>query len=410
MIQFACPKCKRLLSLADEHAGRIIACPICGQQMKAPSAPAVAPPPSPPPAVKPPAPPAVSAPVPPRAEPAAPKAPAPKPAAEIPPGPVVDEENPFAFGSNKKGAKKNGAVGSADRIPKPKKAAREEEGDDFSEMVRGSRELDEEERDEKLRVEVPENAPQEVRDLGVPSGCFHARKFWLYAGSGMAGCGLMTFVFIPFALALQLGRVFGTVAALIPLVVGVGLVVGGIFLFRFVVRKLNPGKVLLYPDGLVQVKRQRFEIVLWKEVTAAYQSITRVYNQYGAHVSTHYKYTVERADGKTFTFTGLLADVERLGTRIMMNTTRVLLPKILEQLSRGKPADFKTIRLDSEGVTVKGKKTPWSEVKRCKVSGGTVSLFRFGESKEFYSIPFGAIPNPFIFIALVNSQIPEGDR
>lgn len=41
MIRFACPGCKRVLAGRDEHAGQIVACPKCGQHMRAPPPPQV---------------------------------------------------------------------------------------------------------------------------------------------------------------------------------------------------------------------------------------------------------------------------------------------------------------------------------------------------------------------------------
>jgi hypothetical protein len=375
MIQFTCPRCSRLLQVADETAGAFVACPQCKQPMKAPAATTVVPP-------------------------APPIAPASESESET--YRVLESHDEVGLGSRPH-------VGSQppDRIVTFRFEDYGTEGDEFDAMVRSTREGEDEVREEKYLKKVPAWAPPEVRDLGVPSGCYQSASYETYMRERLMLLVLAgVFLSCAGAFSTKKGVLIGFLLLIVFLGVSAAL---GYLVWKVGPRFYRRVTVLLYPDGFVWIQGQCLEVCYWDEIDAVWQDVTRVVNQYDALLLINHIYTVVRTDGRKFVFKGAenhpsgstdeIDRIEYLGMRIMRNATRAL-PVVLAQLAEGQSLPFGPVELDTEGLYFDGEEVPWKAV-RCRVRRGEITL---GSKQARLTIPFRKMPNPILFLALVEAM------
>src|SRR5262249_33466167 len=111
-------------------------------------------------------------------------------------------------------------------------------------------------------------------------------------------------------------------------------------------------KVLLFPEGVAFIRGWYCEVFRWDEVEAVWVRIRHVYNEDGTTQGTSYLYTVRCEDGRRLRFDDRIVDVERLGARIIRETTSVVLPLVQQAFDEGKRLDCGPLQVDQSGITL----------------------------------------------------------
>ncbi len=159
-------------------------------------------------------------------------------------------------------------------------------------------------------------------------------------------------------------------------------------------------RVLVFPEGLSYTKRGKTNIIRWDDVASFSYNVTRQRRAGTTHV-----YTVRLTDERKYVFSDALANIVGLGNTIREETTRRILPRVLEAYNADETISFGKLSISKAGIT-KGKQTlPWDQVKGVKVERGFVSIQKEGKRPRWASVGVAETPNVFVFLALAEQIV-----
>jgi hypothetical protein len=176
--------------------------------------------------------------------------------------------------------------------------------------------------------------------------------------------------------------------------------------------------VLVYPTGLLRLRRGEVDSFPWREVEhvrvkvqrASGAEITRgpdgvpIACWLPAEVPTFQLWnaglTVARSDGIEAHFGPALTDYPLLAEEVQKRTFTVLWPGVWERFRAGAPITFGVLELSRSGVRHAGKFLRWAEVKELAVAQGKLSIKQAGKWLPWALLDVPAIPNPHLLFAL----------
>jgi len=370
-----CPSCQSTLQVADQYAGKVIACGKCKQQMRLPAvAPAPAPPPAAPTSPPPVAPPPVLS-VLPAVKPAPPAAP------ELPP------------------------VAPGDEPPRP---------------TAGQLSPEEERLLDRLPIDrVPDELRPELAQLGKPLTTVRLRGFlhFLLRAAPCLGIGLILLLLV-FGVGSGAGtqitgqthtethtytttRRSGEGGALFGLVLGTVLLgVGGVFLYLGF--RHRGGTLWVCREGLLWIRGGRRDRCSWEQVPAFYEEkveypgISPVVRwlALGSIDPEGVKYlgALELPGGDTVNLTSRATPLARFcGQLINRRLARTLLPLHRQSLQNGEALDFGPLRLTRAELRQGDRRLPWSEIRGVETRDRDV-VVRPGRAGDPIIVRSGTVP------------------
>lgn len=241
--------------------------------------------------------------------------------------------------------------------------------------------------------------PSEVQAWGTPTAEFKAetRWQWLNVGAGvvflLGGLGVMLVGPIAAWSQDEAGMLvfscFGLIAAAL----------GAWTIYAFF--RDRGWRVLIFPQGLVQVRTGKTTVIPWDEATQFYHAVTRNYRN-GVYVGTTYNFTLVGKGGQKLSFGNGLAGVEGLGNSIRDETWQRLYPKYAAAYNAGETLQFGTISISKQGIS-NGKETiAWDQVKGINLDRGIINIQKEGKWFNWKSATVGGTPNVFVFLSLVD--------
>jgi hypothetical protein len=207
----------------------------------------------------------------------------------------------------------------------------------------------------------------------------------------------------------------------VPVVIGAGLL---IHMWR------NRGlSVLVYSTGVLRLRHGEVESYPWSEieeirlkgdaadqpqvVRGADGAITACWLPIAAPAFQVWNawLQVKRTDDTEATFSSALADFPDLAERMQKGTFAVLWPKVLEELSVGRPVAFDDLIADPSGLRRGKQFLSWAEVKEVSVSQKHLSIKRKGGWLPWQTLDLSAVPNPHVLYAVyaVMAQTPSAE-
>lgn len=221
---------------------------------------------------------------------------------------------------------------------------------------------------------------------------------------GGIGCGMLMLLFGG-AIAY-----IGTPSSIVMIGSGLLLAILGILL---ALRSWNVLKsslaVYLYEQGFIytqaNVSPQPFrwdQIQVWRNVTRHYRN--------GAYTGTTSVYTIQRQDGYRIELNNDLHQIQSLGETICNQVTRWRLPQDLQAYQRGQTVQFGSLSLNHQGISNGSDMLPWSQVEAIDVKEGVVSVKRRGSWFRWSKVAASAIPNVFVFLALVSAVLKSSGK
>lgn len=241
--------------------------------------------------------------------------------------------------------------------------------------------------------------PVEAQGWGIPTAEYKAetRWQWLNVGAGV--------VFLLAGLAAMLA---GPVAAWSEDEAGMlvfsccGLIAAALGAWTIYSFFRDRGwRVIIFPQGLVQVRTGKTTRIPWDDVTHFWYAVTRTYRN-GRHIATTYNFTLQGKEGQKLSFGNGLAGVEGLGNTIRDETTQRMYPKYAAAYNAGETIPFGTISISKQGIS-NGKETiAWDQVKGINLDRGVINIQKEGKWFNWKSATVGGTPNVFVFLALVD--------
>src|SRR5579859_352351 len=160
--------------------------------------------------------------------------------------------------------------------------------------------------------------------------------------------------------------------------------------------------VYLCPGGLIYVKRD-IEIIRWQQIRRFWKDMRKYSKAQKAHA-----YKLLRSDGRTFTFTNELPNVEALGRHLEKIVLQRLLPRAITAYNAHAALDFDAIGIDWQGISTQReqKRLPWSELDRVEIDNSTMRIYTSDQPGYWSAVKVRTIPN----LAVLKHLIQHAQR
>jgi hypothetical protein len=192
----------------------------------------------------------------------------------------------------------------------------------------------------------------------------------------------------------------GAGSLIILLLLGLLLIAGSLYLLLYGVIYKGWG-VYVYENGFVFKKgNQAAQPFRWDQIEAAWYSVTRHYRN-GIYTGTTHKYRVRRSDGYEVNLNDRFNKVGELGDLVHNSVTATKIPQVFAAYNAGQTITFGPLSVSTQGISNGKNLLPWAEVKDISIQSGYIAVSKAGKWLRWSSQPVAAVPNPFLFIALV---------
>lgn len=254
-------------------------------------------------------------------------------------------------------------------------------------------------------------------ELGEPEAVFQIsrRRFntKLWAGVGLIAASLIGIVVLLF-----LGMVFDI--ALLAKIILTPLVFG-IFILLHMYRQRGL-MVLVYPTGLLRLRRGEVDSFPWEEIAAIRMKIQRMddaglveieYDDEGnptacclpvetpSVVIWKSWVLLERSDGAEDQFGPALADYDRLAELIQRRTFPRAWAEARDRLFSGENVFFGDLELSPDGLHHLKKTIAWRDVKGFVIAQGRLSIKKTSGWLPWLMLDVSKVPNPHVLFALI---------
>jgi hypothetical protein len=164
-------------------------------------------------------------------------------------------------------------------------------------------------------------------------------------------------------------------------------------------------RVQVYEHGFAYTKGNSTHNVRWDEIEAIWQHVItyriRVIIFYIPIITAH-QYTIRKTGGEHIKLTNSIGKIGEIGTLIQEQALQHMLPRAIETYNNGGTLQFGKLSISKQGIT-KGKETlPWDQVKDVQIGEGYVTIKKNGKWLRWAGIDVSKVPNPFLFITLVD--------
>jgi hypothetical protein len=178
--------------------------------------------------------------------------------------------------------------------------------------------------------------------------------------------------------------------------------------------------ILVYPTGLLRLRRGEVDSFPWTEVECVRLKIQRAdgpqldLDGSGSIVACWLAVdvpalklgdagvTVARADGIEVHFGPALSEYAVLAEEVQKRTFVVLWPAVRDRFRAGERVDFGELEVGPVGLRLNGKLLPWRELKELAIAQGKLSIRQTGKWLPWALVDVGGVPNPHVFFALVD--------
>ena len=251
-------------------------------------------------------------------------------------------------------------------------------------------------------------------ELGEPEALFQISRsrFYtkLWAGVGLI-VGSLAVVLIMFAAGFGFDFIILAKILLTPMAIGVTILV--------TMYRQRGLMVLVYPTGLLRLKRGAVDSFPWDEIAEIRLKIQRLdapkitYDGEGdptgcvlpCEVPNFQMWkaglTVERADGIEAHISPALADYDRLSELVQRRTFPRAWAQARDLMLAREAVEFGDLVVTPGGLRHAGKRLSWSEFADMTISQGRLSIKKTGRWLPWAVVDAGKIPNPHVLFALV---------
>jgi hypothetical protein len=185
--------------------------------------------------------------------------------------------------------------------------------------------------------------------------------------------------------------------------IGAFLMLMGVML---VVRALrNRGlRVLVFPEGLVRIRRTEGRALLWEEVHQVWRK--KIDGHWARAWQGALILKIQRKDGGRIEFDDSLPRLQKLSEILHRETLPYLLPAAVNAFESGRSLDFGKLRLDQAGLKQGNEAIRWTEVQEIKFGEDQVTIYKKGKWGRWCQAPVADIPNAHVLRALFAQLAP----
>jgi hypothetical protein len=172
--------------------------------------------------------------------------------------------------------------------------------------------------------------------------------------------------------------------------------------FLIVMALHSNDEVLIYSKGLSINLRGKTQVLAWDDITQVWHSHVRQSINY-VPIYTHHLYVLEDRNGQKMKIDHLyINNLDELGEVINEETTRRLLPSMVEAIKNGQAIEFGLFQVDKGGITHGKSRASWEEIKSMQVNNGYLYVGASGAwGAGQMSAAVGNIPNITAFLTIL---------
>jgi len=177
--------------------------------------------------------------------------------------------------------------------------------------------------------------------------------------------------------------------------------------------------VLIYPTGLLRLRRGEVDSFPWSDVESIRLKIKRAerpeFDRDGnglpiacwlpVEVPSFQLWTagltIARTDGVEAQFGPALSDYDRLAEEIQKRTFAALWPPVWGGFRAGEPVEFDDLIFSPAGIRHQKKLLPWKDLKEVTIAQGKLTVKQAGKWLPWAMVDVKAIPNPHVLFALI---------
>ena len=157
--------------------------------------------------------------------------------------------------------------------------------------------------------------------------------------------------------------------------------------------------VAIYGEGIGASIRGQQIALRWEDVESIQQNIQTIrVNFIPIKIR---KFYLKSKAGKKHVFGNGFKDIEIIGAMMQQQVTSRLLPAVIKRYESGETLDFTGLRIDQQGLQIKQKRLPWSELEAINLQGGMIMFRKQGKRLNWGSLNANAAPNIYVLIGLL---------
>jgi hypothetical protein len=177
--------------------------------------------------------------------------------------------------------------------------------------------------------------------------------------------------------------------------------------------------ILVYPTGLLRLRRGEVDSVPWAEVEHIKLKVQRGDAEFTrdhdgeplacwlpADVPTFKLWdaglTLSRGDGVEVHIGPALSDYSLLAEEVQKRTFATLWPGLRDRFRAGDRIEFGELEFVTAGLRHNGRLLPWREVKEITVAQGKLSVKQVGKWLPWTLVDVASVPNPHLLFALAD--------
>ena len=168
--------------------------------------------------------------------------------------------------------------------------------------------------------------------------------------------------------------------------------------------RLRRHSVEVHAEGLVLGRREDRRALAFEDVDEVWFEIDAVQGRAGASLRA---LRLIDHQGSAYHVPLGVAGAPAVVDAVLRATSAPLLAEARRALDEGNPLTFRGVVLDWAGITVKGARRPWSEIKLAVVSRGKVRLYRRLPIIAWRTVRLDAIPHPIVFLGLLPARVAK---
>jgi hypothetical protein len=160
------------------------------------------------------------------------------------------------------------------------------------------------------------------------------------------------------------------------------------------------GRVLVYPEGLIQLRQDKVASFFWDDVAKVSFTATGLHH-WSRLWQGSYSIFVQLAAGKDIHFDDSLPRLKELCRIIQRETLPYLWPPVGESFDAGETVWFGGLQINQKGLCRGKESLPWEEIRLPAMAEEEITIYKKGKAQHWYHTTISATPNFHVLRSLL---------
>ncbi len=156
-------------------------------------------------------------------------------------------------------------------------------------------------------------------------------------------------------------------------------------------------RVLVFPEGVVRIRRGQAQAIFWDEVDQVWQKKTE---GFWARIWKGSLVFILQKPDLALQFDDSLPGLKKLGELILRNTLPFLLPRTLEAFEAGESLEFGKLKVNLQGLSHDQGTLAWADLQDIQLTADALVIYKKGKWTKWFQATVSEIPNFHVLPAL----------